>query len=148
MIHLPTPQVLAHNSQRLWRTSTICNSHASTTCLAGSRFSRRPGPVHTKLRSNSSPAASSALRALLLLLQNLLSHFNFLLILFYSNQTVSSQRQRRDIGRGYCDSKAVQVSIRQASKKQTNCLGVFLPSFFMSTASAILPLKPQLNYGL
>ena len=38
VINLPTPQVWAHNSQRLWRTSTIWNSHASTTCLAGSRF--------------------------------------------------------------------------------------------------------------
>ena len=33
VIRLPTPRVWAHNSQQLWRTSTIRNSHASTSVM-------------------------------------------------------------------------------------------------------------------
>ena len=48
VIHLPTPRVWAHNSQRLWRTSTIRNSHASTTDPAPSGVAVTYGKIYAR----------------------------------------------------------------------------------------------------
>ena len=100
----------------------------------------RPGPVYTRLRSELPPQlrARSALSrcssgSALALSQLLISFF----------QITESLRQRSDIGRGRCDSKAAPFPYRWASADQTNCSRVLCgpPSFFMSTSvEHFLPL--------
>ena len=69
-----------------------------------------------------------------------------LLISFF--QITESLRQRSDIGRGRCDSKAAPFPYRWASADQTNCSRVLCgpPSFFMSTSVEHFPCPP-VNFG-
>ena len=63
-------------------------------------------------------------------------------------QTTESLRQRSDIGRGRCDSKAAPSPHRWAGVGQTNCPSVTFdsPSFFMSTSVKHLYPCPSVKF--
>ena len=65
-------------------------------------------------------------------------------------QTTESLRQRGDIGRGRCDSKAAPSPYRWAGVDQTNCSSVnsILLPFLCPPASSIFTPALQLNFGL
>ena len=75
-----------------------------------------------------------------------LSHLHFPInFILQPTRSQNSQRQRRDIGRGCCDSKAAPLSSRRASVEQTNCSRVtatFLPFLCPPASSSFCPCPP------
>ena len=103
-------------SYQQYRYTKTSHQHHIRNCTTS-----RPGPAINATNS-ASPAASSALRALSLLLRHCSR-------IFLQEPEYKTRRQRRDIGSGHCDSKAVLVYLQTGRQKADQLQKVLRSSF-------------------